>query len=159
MFLRLLLLLTAGAIVELWLLLYLAKLTSPLLMVAVVVGTAIAGMLIARRQGLNRWRGLRQELSQGKAPASGIIDSVLILVAAVLLITPGILADLTGILLLIPQTRRLLRHAATLWISRRISVKVQNYTARYASQKPAQQGDVIDAEFTHLPPDTDPRLP
>lgn len=77
---------------------------------ALVVGTGLAGAWLARREGARSWRAVQTELAAGRLPATGLIDAFLILVAGVVLVTPGIFTDLAGLLLLVPGVRRPLAH-------------------------------------------------
>ena len=52
---------------------------------------------------------MRADLAAGRSPADPIVDGVLILVAAAVLITPGLLTDLAGFLCLVPAFRRLVK--------------------------------------------------
>ena len=53
---------------------------------------------------------IQQELSIGNIPAPQMIDGVMILMAGALLITPGLLTDVTGFLLLVPFVREKIRY-------------------------------------------------
>jgi UPF0716 protein FxsA len=72
---------------------------------AIVVGTGILGALLAQAQGLLVWVRIQRELVQGRMPASELVDGFLILVGGIVLLTPGLLTDLCGFLLLVPWTR------------------------------------------------------
>ncbi len=74
-----------------------------------VVGTGILGASAVRRQGARAWRAIQVSLAEGKVPSAEIAHGVLILVGGVLLITPGILTDLVGLLLMVPVVRELVR--------------------------------------------------
>ncbi len=76
---------------------------------ALVVGTGIVGASAVRRQGARAWRAIQVALDEGRAPSAEIAHGVLILVGGVLLITPGILTDLVGLILMIPVVRELVR--------------------------------------------------
>jgi UPF0716 protein FxsA len=52
---------------------------------------------------LSSWR---RAMSEMRVPEEGITSGLLVLVGAVLLIAPGVLTDLFGLLLLVPATRR-----------------------------------------------------
>lgn len=78
---------------------------------ALILGTGILGASLARWQGLAVLATIRQELQQGRVPAGPIVDGVIILIAAAVLITPGLLTDAFGFLCLIPVTRRLIKSA------------------------------------------------
>lgn len=73
-----------------------------------VVVTGLAGAWLARREGVNRWRAVQLELANGRLPATQLVEAFLILIAGVVLVTPGIFTDLAGILLLLPPVRRAL---------------------------------------------------
>ena len=71
----------------------------PTLLLLVVTG--LLGAFLARRQGLGALHAAQEQMQRGELPAGPILDGVLILVAAILLITPGVLTDALGFLLLV----------------------------------------------------------
>ena len=73
--------------------------TAPTLLLLALTG--ILGAFLARRQGLGALRAAQEHMQRGELPAGPIVDGILILVAAVLLITPGLLTDALGFLLLV----------------------------------------------------------
>jgi UPF0716 protein FxsA len=66
-----------------------------------LVATGLVGAFFARQQGLVALRAAQEQMQRGELPAGPMVDGMLILVAAVLLITPGILTDALGFLLLV----------------------------------------------------------
>lgn len=94
---------------------------------AVVIATGILGAALARAQGLRVIQAIRTELAAGRAPTPQILDGVLVFLAGVLLITPGLLTDTVGFLLLIPATRRWLRQR----VLRRIERAFMNGPTRF----------------------------
>ena len=143
MFFRLLLLFVILPLVELYLLLQFASITSAGTAIAVVILTALLGVALARRQGmLAVWR-FRQALTEGRAPTTEIADTVMIVLAAGLLVLPGLLGDLLGVALLIPVSRRLIRG----WLLRRISGKLQVRTYVNSSVRMHDEYETIDATF------------
>ncbi len=74
-----------------------------------VILTGIVGAKLAHSQGLSVLRKIQSELSQGRAPAETIVEGLCVLVAGVVLLTPGFITDAIGFSLLIPQVRRKLR--------------------------------------------------
>lgn len=109
MFLRLLLLLTIVPLVELVILLQLAHRFSWQATIALVIVTGVLGAWLARREGLKTFARIQADLAQGIPPAATLVDGALILVAGIVLVTPGILTDLCGFALLIPPMRRWVR--------------------------------------------------
>ena len=106
---RLLLLFIAVPVVELFLLIEIGQRVGTAATIGIIVATGIAGASLARRQGISTLARLRGDLAAGRSPADPIVDGVLILAAAAVLITPGLLTDLVGFLCLIPALRRLVK--------------------------------------------------
>lgn len=77
--------------------------------VALVVLAALSGAALLRHQSIGVIRRLDRDLKQGRMPDAGLFDGVLIVVGAILLILPGFLTDVIGLLLMIPLVRRLVR--------------------------------------------------
>jgi UPF0716 protein FxsA len=106
---RLLLLFIAVPVVELFLLIEIGQRVGTAATIGIIVATGIAGASLARRQGISTLARLRADLAAGRSPADPIIDGALILAAAAVLITPGLLTDLVGFLCLVPACRRLVK--------------------------------------------------
>lgn len=106
---RLLLLFIAVPLVELVLLVEIGQRIGLLATVAIVILTGALGASLARRQGVTTLARLRTELDAGRLPAEAIVDGVLILLAAAVLVTPGVLTDVVGFLCLVPVCRRVLK--------------------------------------------------
>ena len=116
MFGRLLLLFTLVPLVELYLLIKIGGLIGALPTVLIVIGTGALGAFLARQQGFQVWRRIQTEMQMGHFPAEDMLDGLLIFAAGVVLITPGVLTDLTGLLILVPFTRRFIRE----WIREKL---------------------------------------
>lgn len=78
--------------------------------VLLVIGTGFAGAYLARVQGLQTLNRVRASLDQGRMPTEELLDALLILTAGIVLLTPGFVTDACGLLLLIPETRRIFKH-------------------------------------------------
>lgn len=113
MFLRLFLLLTILPITELVLLLKLSALTGWPLTIAVVLLTGVIGASLARRQGWQTVARIQDDLAAGRMPTDSLLDGLLIFLAGAALVTPGLLTDTVGFLLLVPPLRRWVRAALT----------------------------------------------
>jgi UPF0716 protein FxsA len=119
MFLRLLLLFTIVPLVELFLLVKLGTVVGVGPTVALVIFTGVLGAWLARQQGLGVLRRLSEDLAVGRLPAEALIDGLLILIAGAVLLTPGLLTDALGFLLLVPKSRAVVRKAALVRFGRR----------------------------------------
>ncbi len=102
---RLLLLFVVLPAVELALLIEVGSRIGTLATLGLIVATGIAGAALARHQGLGVLREMQAEVAEGRLPADSLVDGVFILVAAALLVTPGILTDAFGLLCLLPAFR------------------------------------------------------
>ena len=109
MFIKLFLAFTLIPILEIYLLIKLGTVMGALNTVIIVIVTGILGAGLARLEGLNTMIRIRDGLSRGEVPAEGMLDALLILIAGIVLLTPGFLTDMAGLLLLIPQMRSLLK--------------------------------------------------
>ncbi len=109
MFLRLFLLFTCIPLVELFLLLKIGSIVGALNTILLVIITGVLGAYLAQQEGLRTLERIRTLMAQGEMPGEPLIDALLILVAGFVLITPGILTDLLGFLMLIPATRAPIR--------------------------------------------------
>ena len=74
--------------------------------VLIIVATGVLGVSLASRQGLGVLRQIQAETAVGRMPGGAIVDGLLILIAGIVLMTPGLLTDIAGFLCLIPATRR-----------------------------------------------------
>lgn len=76
--------------------------------IGVVVLTAIIGTSLMRAQGLQTLAKAQSQMDQGEMPIGAMFDGICILVAGVLLLTPGFVTDTFGFLLLVPPLRQLI---------------------------------------------------
>lgn len=142
-------------LIELFLLLQLAKYTSVPMTIMVVVVTGILGSILARREGIMAWFRFRSALAEGRMPNREIQDGLMIVFAAALLLTPGLLTDAIGFTLLIPAGRELIRRVV---LNRYIKkFKIQVTTSDAYQTEPlhrAERGSsyTIEAEAVHRKP-------
>ncbi len=106
MLLKLILLFTVIPLIELYLLIQVGTYLGTLPTISIVLITGIIGGLLARSQGLSVQRKIRGDLQNGIIPTDSLIDGLFILIAGVLLITPGMLTDVCGFTLMVPGFRR-----------------------------------------------------
>lgn len=147
--LRLLLLFTTVPLVELALLLWIGARIGVGPTIALILVTGVAGASLARLQGLATWRRFQAALAAGRLPGAELLEGLLILVAGALLLTPGVLTDAVGFLLLVPPARR--------WIVGRAEVRLRARVVTGgrppgagAPSRGAGEPEVIDAEFDVL---------
>lgn len=156
---RLLILFTVVPLVELTLLFWVADHTNWAMTLLLVVGTAILGGWLARREGIRCWREFQERLARGEMPTDYIVGGLLVLIAGALLVTPGLITDTIGFLLLFPPSRavvvrrvvrRLKVHMATPPHGEFGQSREPEDESRYKgdeSRAGKGGGDVIDVEF------------
>ena len=128
-FFRLLLLFAIVPLLELWLLVEMTKRTSLLWTISLVILTGMLGTILVRWQGLKAWQQIQQQLAEGKSPSTAIVSGVLVLVAGAFLLTPGIITDTAGFLLLIPPVRNLVAR----WLQKRMVTRVVGSVSKNGS--------------------------
>lgn len=107
---------------EMFLLLQIGSLLGPLQTFLLILITGVVGGWLAKREGLQVLRQLSAELQRGLPPGSRLVEGALVLAGGILLITPGVLTDLAGMLLIFPPTRRWLAPRVLGWLLARFSV-------------------------------------
>ncbi len=123
---RLFLLFVTVPVLELFLFLVLGQRIGLGATFGIVLLTGFLGAYLARSQGLKALARYQESLAQGRLPHEAIIDSLLILVAGVLLLTPGFLTDAIGFALLAPSIRNRIRGRLEQSIKDRITVVGQD---------------------------------
>lgn len=143
---RLLVLFTIVPIVEITLLVLLHDAVGFWVTFGTVCTTAILGTVLTRWQGTAALRRIKETLAGGQLPGEEILDGVLVLLAGATLITPGVLTDTVGLLLLVPAVRKPIREYAKRRAVKWLDLKAQTYRPR--GPAPAEyfggDPDVID---------------
>jgi len=113
---------------------------------AIVVLTALVGTSLMRSQGIMTLNRLQASLSDGSNPADPIAQGAMILVAGVLLLTPGFFTDALGFALLLPPVRAaIIRAVTTRAASGGFTFTAQ--TGRGQSARPSRS-NVIDGDYS-----------
>lgn len=155
---RLLLLFIGTTLIELWLLMLVSGRLGAATTIYLVLITGFIGASLARRQGLQTWLTIQRETQQGKIPAASLVDALMIFVASVLLITPGILTDFVGFSLLVPPVRAYLRNRFRDSVKFQAGATMQSFGTGFPGAAPGSvgdktsetrppSGDVIDVEY------------
>ena len=124
---------------------------------SMLVLISVVGAWLVRRQGLSTLMRIQRELNEGAVPTKSVVDGLLLLVAGVLLLTPGFVTDVIGILLVLPPTRIALRTALIRRYRSRVEV-YKNAASRGGRMwnRVVVDDDVIDAESFEERPRRDP---
>lgn len=107
-----------------------------------MVLTSVSGAILLRTQGISTWRRLQEAIARGDVPALEMLEGAILLIASVLLLAPGFLSDVIGLVCLIPLIRRgLARYLLLHWFS--INIRLESATRLAATRK----HKVIDAPY------------
>ncbi len=111
---------------------------------AALLIVSFVGAWLVRREGINTLLRLQGDLAKGVVPTKPIVDGLPILVAGALMLTPGFITDVAGLLLLFPPTRIAMRSL----LIRRYRSRIDWYRQR-AAQGPTVwtrivNDDVVD---------------
>ncbi len=153
MFWKLLLAFTVIPTVELYLLISIGQLIGPLATVGLILSTGIIGAALTRREGLAVVSTLRADLEKGLPPADHLVEGGLVVAGGLLLITPGVLTDITGFALVQPFTRRRLAPPLKRWLLQRF--KLHAFEGRIGAPRPvassaaAEPDAPADSPFEH----------
>lgn len=138
-----LLLLILWPIAELFVAIKVAEAIGVLLTVVLLLAGWPIGMWLTKAEGRAAWRRLSAAVAAGRPPGREVIDGALVLAGGILLIVPGFITDVVGLVLLAP-TRKLARGAITRTFQSRVVVAATKF-----SREPRSHYDV-DSTATDL---------
>lgn len=117
---------------------------------AIVVGTALLGSWLLRRQGARAMADVQRAVSEFSDPTAPLAHGALVMLAGVLLIAPGFFTDTLGLLLLLPPVRSLVLRL----MGRRVTTRVSaGFAAPPGEPAPHRygRGVVIDGDYVEAP--------
>jgi UPF0716 protein FxsA len=107
MFLKLLSIFLVVPLIELYLLIKIGDLIGALNTVIIVLIAASVGAYLAKSQGFRVLHQMQEATNQGRMPGNELLHGLFVLIGSFALITPGILTDVIGFSMLIPQIREI----------------------------------------------------
>jgi UPF0716 protein FxsA len=115
--------------------------------ILLLVAASIVGTWLVRREGGRAWRALQSALSSGRMPARELADGALILIGGTLMLTPGFVSDVFGVLLILPFTRPVARRLLTAVVARRLVVgPAPGRGPHGGGSGPVVPGEVVDPD-------------
>jgi UPF0716 protein FxsA len=109
----------------------------------VLLGGAVLGVWLARREGLRAMRALAEAAQNRRVAHVELTDGLLVAVGGLLLVVPGLVTDLAALLLLLPPTRALARRRMVRDAERRAPVL---RTERIRADGPVVDGEVVEED-------------
>jgi UPF0716 protein FxsA len=147
-------------LLELYVIIQVGQVIGPWWTILILLADSILGSLLLRSQGRTVWRRFNAVMREGRVPHREILDGVMIIFGGALLLTPGFLTDVLGVLLLLPPTRAAIRRGMARLLSRRLVLSVGGPTAaaatfaggRWARRRRRADGSADGPDRGHGPP-------
>lgn len=122
--------------------------------IIIVIATAIAGTMMLRVQGLAVMGRAQDTMKAGEVPVGSLIDGLFLLIAGILLLTPGFLTDFIGFLFFVPAVRQTIGRFLWSRIAQSGSVSINGVRAGGRNRGPQQGGHtdkglIIEGEIIH----------
>jgi UPF0716 protein FxsA len=109
-------------LVELYVIIQVGQVIGVVPTLLLLLADSIIGSVLLRSQGRAAWIAFNRALSEGRMPAREVFDGALIIFGGALLLTPGFVTDIFGVVLLIPPTRALVRGLSRRFVIGRFSM-------------------------------------
>lgn len=107
-------------LVEVFVLVQVGQVIGPWWTILLLIGASVLGAWLIKREGARSWAALRDALQTGRMPARELADATLILIGGTLMLTPGFVSDVLGVLLILPFTRPIARGMLTRIVATRL---------------------------------------
>jgi UPF0716 protein FxsA len=158
-------------IVELYVIIQVGQAIGIVPTLALLLADAILGSLLLRHQGRSAWQRFNAALNQRRFPGKEVADGAMIIVGGTLLLTPGFITDIFGLLFLVPPTRAIMRRLLKGIVGRRFVILSGPAGAAYGAatgarraqgspqtDEPPRRDYDLDGTAEEIDSD-DPRLP
>jgi UPF0716 protein FxsA len=109
-------------LVELYVIIQVGQAIGALPTIALLIADSILGWMLLRSQGRAAWRRFNAAIEQARVPGREVVDGVLVIFGGALLLTPGFVTDVLGMLLLLPPTRAIVRRLLVRRVAWRVRV-------------------------------------
>jgi UPF0716 protein FxsA len=151
-------------ILELFVLIQIGQAIGILPTIALLILDSVLGAMLMRSQGRTAWMRFNRALAEGRVPGREVIDGALVIFGGALLLTPGFLSDILGLILLLPPTRALVRRVLVARFGARLvasaTTGASSRVGRMFTFEPGAAGrprrgsgdDVVDGTARDVPP-------
>ncbi|HEY0357482.1 MAG TPA: FxsA family protein, partial [Mycobacteriales bacterium] len=120
MFVAIVVALIVASLVEIVVIVQIGQLLGAPATLLLLLASAVLGGWLLRREGAKTWRAFTAALTERRPPAVEVVDGVLVLIGGLLMVLPGFVSDVVGLLLVLPPTRRLVRGVVLLRLASRL---------------------------------------
>jgi UPF0716 protein FxsA len=144
-------------IVEIYVIIQVGQVIGAAWTILLLIADSIFGSWLIKHEGRRAWQALTVALQSGRMPAKELADGALILIGGTLMLSPGFVTDVFGIVLILPFTRPIARAILTRVVTRRLAAATiiggpgvrppgSRPQGSPGSQGPVVPGEVIDDE-------------
>lgn len=109
-------------IAELYVIIQVGEWIGVLPTLALLLADALLGSLLLRHQGRSAWRKFNAAIAERRFPGKEVADGAMILIGGTLLLTPGFITDVFGLVFLVPPSRAIVRRLGRSYFTRRFVV-------------------------------------
>lgn len=121
--------------------------------IGILVADSVLGSLLMRAQGRAVWRRFAEATRAGRPPAREVLDGALIIGGGALLLTPGFLTDILGLLLLLPPSRAVVRRMLARRLAHRMVASMTSPRRATRVRSTDLEGSAAEPPRSDLPPD------
>ena len=146
-------------IAELYVLIQIGQAIGVLPTIALLIADSLLGAWLMRSQGRAAWLRFNAALAEGRVPGREVMDGALVIFGGALLLTPGFLSDILGLILLLPPTRAVVRKILLARFGSRILATAasgaQSRVFGFGTRPPRDargHDDVVDSSATEVDP-------
>lgn len=134
--LLLVLLFVVVPLAELYVIIKVGQVIGPWWTIGILLADSIIGSLLLKSQGRSAWRRFNEAWRAGRLPQREILDGALVILGGALLLTPGFLTDVFGVLLLVPPTRAVIARRVSRLFARTFAMTVAGAAASRPPKRP-----------------------
>jgi UPF0716 protein FxsA len=149
MFFKLFILFTIIPVLELWLLIEIGGVIGFFPTVLIVIITGITGAWLAKMEGISVLTNIQRSMSQGVIPKTELVNGLLVFIGGAMLLTPGFITDITGLLMIFPPTRAIFATFLISYFERKIKDGTVHFyhSGQNETRTRIDDESVIDADF------------
>lgn len=141
-------------IIEIALLIQVSDIIGGFATIALVIVTAIIGAKMVKQQGMGALQNVQTQMAQGQMPAKELFTGICVIIAGVLLLTPGIVTDIFGLMLLTPAIRNKLAAGIAAKATVKMSANMHQGSSSFShsqrtmhNEQSENSPNTIDGEF------------
>ena len=149
MFAKLFLIFTGVSLLEIFVLVKVGGFLGAWPTILLVILTALIGSALVRSQGLELVKTLQQRMASGEIPGQQLIEGMMLIITGVLLVTPGFVTDLCGLLLLQPTIRGGIAKLLLANVKFAPQSSMGGFSSQGFGQATGKDDSVIEGEFEH----------